>query len=82
MKNFIRNEDIDTNVLIDVLNDTYPFSLMNISTDDLEELEEQRQELIDNMEFLKKLDNQEIVIYKKLKEVEHQKFKDKELQSV
>ena len=55
---------------------------MNISTDDLEGLIEQRQELIDNMEFLKKLDNQEIVIYKKLKEVEHQKFKDKELQSV
>tara|TARA_A100001015_G_scaffold317947_1_gene436305 strand:- start:39 stop:1814 length:1776 start_codon:yes stop_codon:yes gene_type:complete len=82
LKNFIRNEDIDTNVLIDVLNDTYPFSLMNISTDDLEGLVEQRQELIDNMEFLKKLDNQEIVIYKKLKEVEHQKFKDKELQSV
>lgn len=82
LRNFIRNEEIDTDVLLDVLNDTYPFSLMNISTDDLEQLEEQRQELIDNMDFLKKLDNEEIVIYKKLKEIEKQDFKDKELQNV
>jgi len=82
LRNFIRNEEVDSDLLLDVLKDTYPFSLMSISTDDLERLEEQRQELIDNMDFLKKLDNEEIVIYKKLKEIEKQNFKDKELQKV
>ena len=41
-----------------------------------------REEIIDHMNFLKKLDEREIVIYKKLKEIEKSKFNKKDLNKV
>ena len=46
------------------------------------ELNVKREELIDHMNFLKKLDEREIVIYKKLKEIEKSKFNKKDLNKV
>ena len=46
------------------------YSLMSFSKDHFEELNNKRTELIDHMEYLKRLDNREIVIYKKLQEIQ------------
>ena len=64
------------------LKNHYPFSLMNFSMDQFEELNNKRTELIDHMEFLKRLDNREIVIYKKLQEIQKNKFDEKTLDRV
>ena len=55
---------------------------MNFSMDQFEELNNKRTELIDHMEFLKRLDNREIVIYKKLQEIQKNKFDEKTLDRV
>ena len=55
---------------------------MNFSMDHFEELNNKRTELIDHMEFLKRLDNREIVIYKKLQEIQKNKFDEKTLDQI
>ena len=79
---FIDREKPSMEVLVRSLKNHYPFSLMNFSMDQFEELNNKRTELIDHMEFLKRLDNREIVIYKKLQEIQKNKFDEKTLDRV
>ena len=81
---FIKREKPSVDVLVSALKDIYPYSTLNF--DDIQknsdELNEKREDLINHMNFLKKLDEREIVIYKKLKEMEKSDFKDKDLKRI
>ena len=75
LKQLLMKESYSVDYLITTLKDVYPFSLLDYSLlkKSSRELNERRSELIDNMHFLKSLDEREIVIYKKLKEIENSK---------
>ena len=79
---FLDREKPNTEVMLKSLQNHYPYSLMNFSMNQYEELNNKRTELIDHMEYLKRLDNREIVIYKKLKEIQKNKFDDKTLDRI
>ena len=52
----------------DVIKKVYPYSIS--TSDEINpKLMEKRDELIENLEFLKSLDSKELVIYRKLKEI-------------
>ena len=81
---FLKKEKPSIDVMISALKDVYPFSMLDYNglEDSSKELFEKREELIDNMKFLKKLDEREIVIYKKLKEIQKSNFKKSDLDKV
>lgn len=74
---------VESNELVEVLKNTYPYSLMvsySSHTDTttftfndtrFNTLNERREALKDNLEFLKKLDARELLIYKKVEEVKN-----------
>jgi len=84
IKRFIHKESPSVEVLVSALKDKFPYSLLDYKSLDKtsDELMDKREELIDNMNLLKKLDEREIVIYKKLKEIERSKFDEKDLKKV
>jgi len=81
---FLKKEKPPTDTLINTIKNIYPYSLLDYSSinKSKEELKNKRDELIDNMNFLKSLDEREIVIYKKLKEIQNSNFEEKDLESV
>ncbi len=84
LKKLLRKESYSVDYLITTLKDVYPYSLLDFSIikKSIETLNNKREELIDNMNFLKSLDEREIVIYKKLKEVEQLKYTEAEIKKV
>jgi len=80
---YLKKEKPSTEVVLDALKSTYPYSLIDYSTLKQDSKgEKKRTELIDHMNFLKSLDEREIVIYKKLKEIQNSKFDTKDLKKV
>lgn len=79
---FLDREKPSSEVMMKSLRSHYPYSLMNFNMDQFEELNNKRTELIDHMEYLKRLDNREIVIYKKLQEIQKNKFDEKLLDQI
>lgn len=81
---FLKKEKPSVDMLVSALKDVFPYSTLNL--DDIEkysdELNQKREGLINHMNFLKKLDEREIVIYKKLKEMEKSNFEDKDLKRI
>jgi len=84
IKKFLKKENPSIDTMISSLKDVYPFSLLDYNglEKSFEVLREKREELIDNMNFLKRLDEREIVIYKKLKEIQKSNFKKSDLDKV
>lgn len=68
----------------EVMKTTFPYSLIEISTSDQmrPKLAAEREKLIEHVDFLKSLDEHEIVIYKKLREVQETRLNPKILVSV
>lgn len=80
---FLKKNKPSVDDLVSALKDVYPYSTLNLGKlVDENELNDKRDELIDHMNFLKKLDEREIVIYKKLKEIEKSKFNKKDLNKI
>ena len=81
---FLRKNKPSIENLVSALKDVYPYSTLDYKDfgSQSESIEQKRNELIDNMNFLKKLDEREIVIYKKLKEIERAKFKEDDLSRI
>ena len=81
---FLRKNKPSIENLVSALKDVYPYSTLDYKDfgSQSESIEQKRNELIDNMNFLKKLDEREIVIYKKLKEIERSKFKEDDLSRI
>ena len=84
IKKFLKKENPSVDTIVSALKDVYPFSFLDYNglEKSFELLSEKREELIDNMNFLKKLDEKEIVIYKKLKEIQKSNFKKSDLEKV
>lgn len=81
---FLKKEKPSTDAVISSLKNLYPYSLLDYSSinKSKDKLKKKRDDLIDNMSFLKSLDEREIVIYKKLKEIQNSNFKEKDLERV
>lgn len=65
-------------VLVSSLKKLYPYNLIHFDTSKLDEYKDKRDELIDNLKKIKSLDEQEVVRYRKLKEIQSMKY-DKKL---
>ena len=66
-----------------ILSEIYPYSLCNLTLGEIKpKLKNEREKLIEHMDFLKSLDNREIVIYKKLKDIEKRNFDKKLLKKI
>ena len=81
---FLKREKPPVDELVSALKQVHPYSLLDFSSLEKEDVNmvQKREELIDHMNFLKKLDEHEIVIYKKLKELEKSDFQKSELNKV
>lgn len=81
---YLKKEQPSSDVVVKALKSTYPYSLLDYSSlsKKNEKIKKKRTELIDHMNFLKSLDEREIVIYKKLKEIQNSKFDEKDLKRV
>tara|TARA_B100001250_G_scaffold331698_2_gene296914 strand:+ start:1331 stop:3157 length:1827 start_codon:yes stop_codon:yes gene_type:complete len=81
---YLKKENPSVDELTSALKDVYPYSLMKFPKlgKSFEELNEKRDDLVNHMNFLKKLDEKEIVIYKKLKEIENSKFNQNDLDNI
>jgi len=82
LRKFLKREEISNEVLIDVLGSTYPYSQLEIQIKEDEDLIERRNELIDHLDFLKSLDEREIILYQKLVEIKRQKYDKRTLRKV
>jgi len=84
IKKFLDKENPSVDILVSALKDKFPFSLWDYNSLEIssDKLMGKRDELIDNMNLLKKLDEKEIVIYKKLKEIQRSKFEDNDLKKI
>lgn len=81
---YLKKEQPPSNVVVKALESIYPYSLLDYSSlsNNNDKVKKKRTDLIDHMNFLKSLDEREIVIYKKLKEIQSSKFEEKDLQRV
>jgi len=79
-RNLLNKEEPEFKDVIDTLLTTYPYSLKlqkmgtQLKDKSVPMLEDKRTELIDNLEFLKKLPAKQEVVYKKMKEIERSRF--------
>ena len=82
LRKFLKREEITNEILIDVLGNTYPYSQLDIKIVEDEELIKRRTELVEHLDFLKSLDEREIVLYQKLAEIKRQKYDKRTLKRV
>ena len=76
-KHILKKYQPERTKIDDVIKKVYPYSIS--TSDEINpKLMEKRDELIENLEFLKSLDSKELVIYRKLKEIKRNGF-DKKL---
>ena len=75
---FLNDNKPNTDTFVGAVKKVYPYNLIKMDTSHLDELNDKRDALISNLKMIKSFDNQEIVRYRKVKEIETFKY-DKKL---
>lgn len=79
-RKILKEHNPNTDIIKNVLSKTYPYSFEHLVEINqklkISKLEDKRTELIEHLDFLKSLDAHQEVLYKKLKEIEYNKFNE------
>ena len=77
LRSFLKDDKPSPEALIQTLKKSYPYNFIKYDTSQMNEWDEKRDELIDNLKFYKSLDEQEIVRVRKWEEIKTSKFDTK-----